>query len=138
MMELENCSLPHDENCFACGCRNEEGLQLKFRVVDEGVVETEFFPRMIFQSYKNTLHGGVQALLLDSCMVQAVRSFGLLSKTAKLELKYKQKVSLAESLRVKAFVKKRIGNFFIVEAQIHQNELIKTMAFGTFRILDKE
>ena len=137
-MKPENYSLSHDENCFVCGSKNEEGLQLKFQIVDGGVVETEFLPKTTFQSYKNTLHGGVQALLLDSCMVQAVRSLGFLSKTAKLELKYKEQVSLVESLRVKAFVKKRMGSFFLVEAQIHQSEFIKTIAFGTFRILDKE
>lgn len=137
-MVLNNHSKSHDENCFACGEQNETGLKLQFNTLEFGVVETLFKPDAAFQSYKDTLHGGFQALLLDSCMVQAVRSLGFLSKTAKLELKYKQQVSLAESLRVKAFVKKRMGSFFLVEAQIYQSELIKTIAFGTFRILDKE
>ncbi len=130
-MSAENFS--HDKNCYVCGIENKKGLQLQFFSSGQGQAESFFFPAKHFQSYENTLHGGIQSLLVDSCMVQAIRTLGFSAKTAKLELRYRHQIHLEKELLVKAFVVKKITDFFVVEAEILQGEVVKTRAVGTFK-----
>jgi len=50
--------------CFGCCPDNEFGLRLKFSENGE-FIESEWEPASYFQGYKNILHGGIQASLLD-------------------------------------------------------------------------
>ena len=51
-------------NCFACAPDNSHGLKMEF--YEEGdQVCCEWSPQPHFQGYKNVLHGGIQATLMD-------------------------------------------------------------------------
>ena len=62
--------LPHTHSCFVCGESNPSGLNLRFET-DGRVVETRFTPRADHVGFKQTVHGGIIATLLDEIMVWA-------------------------------------------------------------------
>jgi len=62
--------LPHTHSCFVCGESNQAGLRLRFHT-DGQIVRTEFVPRPEHIGFKQIVHGGVIATLLDEIMVWA-------------------------------------------------------------------
>lgn len=71
--------LPHTRLCFVCGESNSAGLRLRFHT-DGRVVRTEFTPRAEHIGFRDVVHGGIIATVLDeimvwSCAVQ-VKQFG--------------------------------------------------------------
>ena len=62
--------LPHTHSCFVCGEANPIGLRLKFET-DGRLVRARFCPRPEHIGFRNTVHGGILATLLDEIMVWA-------------------------------------------------------------------
>jgi len=62
--------LPYTHSCFVCGDSNPGGLKLRFEV-HEGQVRTNFQPGREHVGFRDTVHGGLIATLLDECMVWA-------------------------------------------------------------------
>jgi uncharacterized protein (TIGR00369 family) len=62
--------LPHTRTCFVCGEANAAGLKLRFET-DRQIVTTRFVPRPEHVGFKQTVHGGVIAAVLDEIMVWA-------------------------------------------------------------------
>jgi len=92
-MELEN-----DEMCFVCGKRNQDGLQLDFELVGEDGIRTEFTPHKRFQGWKDILHGGIIATILDEVMVNVAYLRKIMAVTVKLEIKLRKPVAVGERL----------------------------------------
>jgi uncharacterized protein (TIGR00369 family) len=62
--------LPHTHSCFVCGESNPAGLKLRFET-DGRIVRTRFTPRPEHIGFKQVVHGGLIATLLDEIMVWA-------------------------------------------------------------------
>lgn len=62
--------LPHTHSCFVCGESNAIGLNLRFHT-DGTTVQTHFTPRPEHIGFKQVIHGGLIATLLDEIMVWA-------------------------------------------------------------------
>ena len=62
--------LPHTRSCFVCGESNPLGLQLRFGT-NGRIVRAEFTPRPEHIGFKQIVHGGIVATLLDEIMVWA-------------------------------------------------------------------
>jgi uncharacterized protein (TIGR00369 family) len=62
--------LPHTHSCFVCGESNPSGLNLRFET-DGRIVRTRFTPRPEHIGFKEVVHGGLIATLLDEIMVWA-------------------------------------------------------------------
>src|SRR5215472_10692690 len=62
--------LPHTHSCFVCGESNSIGMNLRFET-DGRIVQTHFTPRAEHIGFKQTVHGGIIATLLDEIMVWA-------------------------------------------------------------------
>ena len=62
--------LPHTRSCFVCGESNPAGLRLRFET-DGRMVQTRFVPRPEHVGFRETVHGGLIATLLDEIMVWA-------------------------------------------------------------------
>lgn len=63
-------ALPHTHSCFVCGESNPIGLKLRFET-DGRIVQTRFIPRPDHVGFRQTVHGGLIATLLDEIMVWA-------------------------------------------------------------------
>ncbi len=85
-----------DTNCFGCGDANVDGLQLKFRQVDERTVEAEVVVEARYAGPRGVVHGGIQATLLDEAMGKAAytafpeRYRRLAFVTAELSVRYRR------------------------------------------------
>lgn len=126
-------SLTHDSFCFACGKDNPQGLKLKYTSIEKGKVKTTFTPLPNHQSYDDTFHGGIQALLLDACMVQAVKTIGIEAVTGKMDIRYKEKTELKAPLEVSAEVVKERGRYFVVKSSIVQDSVLRTTASAIYK-----
>ena len=62
--------LPHTRSCFVCGESNPAGLNLRFET-DGRIVQARFAPRAEHVGFRQTVHGGLIATLLDEIMVWA-------------------------------------------------------------------
>jgi uncharacterized protein (TIGR00369 family) len=62
--------LPHTHSCFVCGESNPIGLNLRFET-DGHMVRTRFTPRPEHIGFKQVVHGGLIATVLDEIMVWA-------------------------------------------------------------------
>jgi len=60
--------LPHTHSCFVCGESNAIGFRLRFET-DGRLVRTRFSPRPEHNGFKNVMHGGLIATVLDEVMV---------------------------------------------------------------------
>ncbi len=92
-MDYEN-----DEMCFVCGKRNRDGLQLDFELIGEDRIRTEFAPPKRFQGWKDVVHGGIIATILDEVMVNAAYLRNILAVSAKLEIKLRRPAPVGERL----------------------------------------
>jgi len=92
-MEYDN-----DQMCFVCGKRNGDGLQLDFELVGEDGIRTEFTPPKRYQGWKDIVHGGIIATILDEVMVNAAYLRKIVAVSAKLEIKLRRPAAVGERL----------------------------------------
>lgn len=93
--------LEDDGYCFACGKKNQRGLQLEFRSGD-GRTATEFLPGKEHQGFKDVVHGGIIATVLDEAMVKAVLTTGVQAVTAELTVRFRNPLHTGEGTTVEA------------------------------------
>lgn len=114
--------LPRYTHCFVCGKLNPVGLDLEFSYINHRI-ETSIIPRPEHGGYKNKVHGGILATLLDESMGWAsVISRPVLSVSADLSVRYKLPATVGEKLIVSAELiadKKRI---FLTKGKIEKED----------------
>ena len=86
-------------DCFVCGDRNQAGLKARFYVQDDGSVISELVAGGRFQGYKDILHGGILAAMLDEVMIKAVLAKGIIAVTAEMTVKFKRPAKTGQKLR---------------------------------------
>ncbi|MDH7498803.1 MAG: PaaI family thioesterase [candidate division NC10 bacterium] len=91
-----------DGMCFACGKENKDGLQLEFTLLKDGRLRTEYCPPRKFQGYKDILHGGIMAVLLDETMIHLAFRKGGRVVTAQLEVRLRNPAKIGEKIIVTA------------------------------------
>lgn len=90
--------LVDDHMCFVCGKQNSFGLQLDFELVGEAEVRTSFLPTKQFQGFKDIVHGGIIAAVLDEVMVNGAWLRGIRAVTGKFEVRLKRPATVGERL----------------------------------------
>jgi uncharacterized protein (TIGR00369 family) len=90
-----------DQFCFGCGRNNEDGLKLEFST-DLGKTVSEFTLAKKFQGYREVVHGGIIATILDEAMVHAASAQKLFCVTAELTVRYKHPLYVGKQLIVEA------------------------------------
>jgi len=99
-----NVKQPNSRMCFVCGLENPIGLHLHLYETEPGVVETKYIAPDHFQGYPGVLHGGIVAALIDEVSGRALMGSDPMNPrfmfTAKLEVKYRQNVPIAKTLKI--------------------------------------
>lgn len=90
--------LVDDQHCFVCGKKNAAGLQLDFELVGDAEVQTSFLPTKQFQGFRDIVHGGIIATILDEVMVNGVWLRGIRAVTGKFEVRLKRPARVGERL----------------------------------------
>jgi uncharacterized protein (TIGR00369 family) len=127
--------LPHTHSCFVCGESNPAGLKLRFET-DGRVVQTRFVPRAEHVGFRQTVHGGLTATLLDEIMVWAcavqTKRFAF---CAELNVRFLNPVRPGEELVATGeLVSNRRGKLFEAKAEL-RNQAGLALATATGKYL---
>lgn len=127
-------------NCFGCASHNDAGAKMEFYEDGEEIV-CIWKPRPEYQGWINTLHGGIQAVLLDEiCAWAVLRKLQTTGVTSKMETRYRKSVSTTDShILLRASIKEVKRNIVIIEAKLY-NEAgdVCTEAVCTYFTFSKE
>lgn len=110
-------------NCFGCATRNEAGLHMEFYEDGDEIV-TIWKPRPEYQGWLNTLHGGIQAVLLDEiCAWTILRKLQTTGVTSKMETRYMKSVDTTEGeIQLRASIREIKRNIVLVDAFLYNNK----------------
>lgn len=103
--------------------------------------KSKHFVLRIIQGWIDTLHGGIQAVLLDEiCAWVVLRKLQTTGVTSKMETRYMKPVNTNDShIVLKASIKERKRNIVFVEAAIYNNkEELCTKALCTYFTFSQE
>jgi uncharacterized protein (TIGR00369 family) len=90
--------LPISKECFVCGEDNGAGLHTRF-YVEDGLVKADLFAEPRHCGYRDIVHGGITAALLDECMGwAAARAIGRMCLTGELTVRYLKRVPCRQRL----------------------------------------
>ena len=127
-------------NCIGCSPDNPFGLHLHFFEDGDDIVN-KWKPSGNYQGWLNTLHGGIQALLLDEvCGWVITRKLQTAGVTSKMETRYKRPVSTLDTeLTVRAHIREQRRNIVVIDATLADSTgAICTEATCTYFAFPKE
>ena len=117
-----------DNSCFACCVDNDNGLKLKITECSEGVCTTFVAPSWT-QGYKDTVHGGIIATILDEMAAWAAFKKGHKSVTGELLVRIKNPMKTGSEYTAKAKVVQVKHRLIRAESSIvDQNEELIALA----------
>lgn len=143
MKKIKNPWIPLTDkgyNCFACSPTNPCGLKMEFYEDGDDIVSF-WTPDDNFQGWMNTLHGGIQATIMDESAGWLIsRKFQTSGMTTNLNVKYKKPVPTGKEIKieVRARVKEVKRNFVFIEATISHEGTICSTGELTFYCFSKE
>lgn len=110
-------------NCFGCSPDNPFGLHLCF-YEDGDDIMTKWQPSANYQGWLDTLHGGIQALLLDEvCGWVVTRKLQTAGVTSKMETRYKRPVPTNKgAICVRAHIREQRRNIVLIDATLTDSE----------------
>ncbi|MCP4567307.1 MAG: PaaI family thioesterase [FCB group bacterium] len=103
--------LPLYSGCFVCGQENRIGLKARFFWDGEKAV-CDIVAEEAFAGYKNILHGGIVATLLDEIMIKALLAEDILAVTAEITIRLKNPVYTGDNLHLEGWKTDQAGNVF--------------------------
>ena len=127
-------------NCFACAPTNPCGLKMEFYEDGDEIVSL-WTPGNNYQGWLNTLHGGIQATLLDEIGGWIIaRKFQTSGMTTNLAIKYKKPIPTGEdvTIEIRGRVKEVKRMFVFIEAEIIYNDETCSSAEMTYYTFPKD
>jgi acyl-coenzyme A thioesterase PaaI-like protein len=122
--------LDDDAYCFCCGPENPIGLKLSFEETPEGRMRTLWTPRKEHQGFKDLVHGGLVATVLDEVMVRLLYLRGIHAVTAGMETKLIRPVRWGSAYRFEGWIVSDRGRALITEAEAFAAEGGSRVAWG--------
>jgi acyl-coenzyme A thioesterase PaaI-like protein len=110
-------------NCFGCAPNNPAGVKMEFYEDGNDIVSI-WKPTPDYQGWLNTLHGGIQSVLLDEiCAWVVVRKLQTTGVTSKMETRYRKSVSTNDSYIVlRASIREQRRNIVIIDARLFNEQ----------------
>lgn len=126
--------------CFGCSPENPMGVKMEF--YEDGDEIVSFWkPKPEYQGWLDTLHGGIQAVLLDEiCAWVIVCKLQTTGVTSKMETRYRKSISTNDTLlEIRASIQEQKRNIILVKATIYNSaKEICTEAVCTYFTFSKE
>ncbi|RMD83272.1 MAG: PaaI family thioesterase [Candidatus Dadabacteria bacterium] len=106
------------DGCFGCGPANPVGLRLSFHREGNEVVAWAVLGRQ-YAGYKDFVHGGIVATMLDEAMGWALFHLGgVYGVTRSLAVNYRRPVLVGRRVAVRSSIVERDGNTLRVESRL--------------------
>jgi acyl-coenzyme A thioesterase PaaI-like protein len=109
------------QHCFTHVAKDKGGLGLEFRLQPDGSVRAEWDCMKGYESYEGILHGGIQATLMDSAMVQALFARGIVARTGEMKIRFRNSVLIAEKVSITADLVLAHPPLYKMKAAVLQN-----------------
>ena len=124
--------IPLYSGCFVCGQENKNGLQARFFWDGEKAV-CDIEASEAFAGYKEILHGGIVATLLDEIMIKALLAEGILSVTAEITVRFKKPVFTGDKLHLEGWKTEESGAVYSTKGRaVNQNSDIVAEATAKY------
>ena len=109
-------------NCFGCAPCNPCVVKMEFYEDGDDIVSI-WQPTPNYQGWLNTLHGGIQSVLLDEiCGWVVMRKLQTAGVTSKMETRYLRPVSTeGGQITLRARIKEQRRNIAFIEASLHNS-----------------
>ncbi|MBQ2112662.1 MAG: PaaI family thioesterase [Bacteroidales bacterium] len=143
MKKIKNPYLGLEEkgyNCFACCPENPYGLKMEFYEDGDDLV-CLWNSDDHYQGWLNTLHGGIQATLMDELGGWIVnRKLQTAGMTTNLTMKYRHPVPTGKDVRIeiRGRIKEMKRNFAFIEAELIHDGQVCSMCEMTYFCFSKE
>lgn len=127
-------------NCFACAPTNPCGLKMEFYEDGDDIVSI-WTPGDYYQGWLDTLHGGIQATLLDEIGGWIIaRKFQTSGMTTNLNIKYKKPIPTGKEIKIeiRGRVKEVKRMFVFIEAEIRYEGEVRSSAEMTYYTFPKD
>lgn len=124
-----------DDNCFACGSKNTNGLSLEI-IESSGGVEAVIHPPVWTQGYKKTVHGGIISTILDEVAIWAAYKKGYTCVTAELNIRIKKPMAIDDEYIARGKVIRTKHRLILAESRLlsKQMELIASAQAKLMRV----
>lgn len=109
-------------NCFGCAPANPAGLRMEFYEDGDEIVSL-WRPTATYQGWLDTLHGGVQSVMLDEiCGWVVFRKLQTGGVTSKMETRFRHPVSTRSAyVCLRASLREQRRNLALVEARLYDD-----------------
>jgi acyl-coenzyme A thioesterase PaaI-like protein len=122
--------LEDDRMCFCCGERNPIGLKLTFETTPEGRLRTLWRPKREHVGFKDLIHGGLVATVLDEVMARVILDNGMPGVTAVMETKLLLPLRYGRDYRFEAWIVRGRSRTVETEAEAVDVESGERAAWG--------
>lgn len=102
--------LEDDHRCYACGPDNPQGLKLKFEHPRKGMLRATVVFAKHHQGFKNIVHGGMMALVLDEIMVNLAWREGIPAVTGELRVRLKKAAKTGQKVHLEGVMEAGEGD----------------------------
>lgn len=126
-----------DNNCFACGENNPQGLHLSFDYSEDGEAAwTHFTPGKNHEGWAGIVHGGITAVVLDEVSAKLVHNMGIRAVTGRLDVRYVKPGMVSEQLEFRAKLLRQRGRLVEVKAEARREDgtLVATAMAVMFKV----
>ena len=123
--------LEDDGMCFCCGPKNTIGFKLEFEMTLDRRMRTVWTPRQEHHGFKNIVHGGLVATVLDEVMIRLLYALGIHAVTAELHTKLIRPFRAGTPYRFEGRLVEDKGRLVTTEAEAFDAETGERVAAGS-------
>jgi uncharacterized protein (TIGR00369 family) len=126
--------LSDDKYCFACGPLNPIGLRMEVSYRENKAICRLVLKRE-FQGWKNIVHGGVVATILDEIMAHAVMRYVGKAVTTSLQITYRVPLHVGQEIQAEGHVVQEKSRGVVARGEIRGVENQKLIATAESRLV---
>ena len=108
--------LEDNQMCYVCGSKNAAGFRLDFKHPRPGQLLAEVTFKKEHQGFRDIVHGGMVAMVLDEMMVNLAWKEGLPAMTAELTVRLKKAVPIGQKVLLEGVLEKGEGRLLSMRA----------------------
>lgn len=108
--------------CYVCGKNNAEGLKLTFEHPEKGILKATIVFEKRHQGFKNIVHGGMMAMVLDEMMVNLAWKEGIPAVSAEFTIRLKKAAKIGEKITLEGRIDKNEGRALYTSALAKNKE----------------